>query len=73
MLVFGVEVPLVEVIFALALVTFVILVEVIIIISLLIKQTNKSKELIALTQQLSKTILQVKSAELTELDKLKRK
>jgi hypothetical protein len=73
MLVFGIDVPLVEVIFALAIIIFILLVESIVIISLLIKQMNKSKKLGTLIEQLSETLLQIKKAEIEELDKIKRK
>jgi hypothetical protein len=73
MLVFGIDVPLVEVIFALAIIIFILLVESIVIISLLIKQMNKSKKLGSLIEQLSETLLQIKKAEIEELDKIKKK
>jgi hypothetical protein len=73
MLVFGIDIPLVEVIFALAIIIFILLVESIVIISLLIKQMNKSKKLGSLIEQLSETLLQIKKAEIEELDKIKRK
>jgi hypothetical protein len=73
MLVFGIDIPLVEVIFALAIIIFILLVESIVIISLLIKQMNKSKKLGTLIEQLSETLLQIKKAEIEELDKIKKK
>ena len=73
MLVFGIDVPLVEVIFALAIIIFILLVESIVIISLLIKQMNKSKKLGSLIEQPSGTLLQIKKAEIEELDKIKKK
>ena len=73
MLVFGIDIPLVEVIFALAIIIFILLVESIVIISLLIKQMNKSKKLGTLIEQLSETLLQIIKAEIEELDKIKRK
>jgi len=71
MLVFGIDVPLVEVVFALAIIMFLLLVESIIVISLLVKQLNKTKTLGELVQKLSETILQIKKAEMDELDKLR--
>ncbi len=73
MLVFGVDVPLVEVVFALAIVIFFLLVEAIILIGMLINQSNKSRKLADLIENLSKTLLEIKSAEIRELDKLRRK
>ena len=71
MLVYGIEIPLVEIIFVLAIVIFVLMIESIILILLLIKQLNKTKQLSQLTEKLSETILSVKKAEIHELDKLK--
>ena len=71
MLVYGIEVPLVEIIFSLTIVIFVLMIESIILILLLIKQLNKTKQLSQLTEKLSETILSVKKAEIHELDKLK--
>jgi len=73
MLLFGVDVPLVEVVFALAVVMFILLIEMIIVISLMIKEMNKTKHLTELVEKLSETILSIKKAEIEELDKLKSK
>ena len=73
MLIFGIDVPLIEIIFVLALVIFIILIEVIVIVSLLIKQMNKSKQLAFLIEQLSETILSIKKVEIEELDKLRKR
>ena len=73
MLFFGADIPLVEVVFILLIVTFFVLIEVIIIISLLLKQTNKSKQLIGLLEKLSDTILEIKKSEIEEIDKLRKK
>ena len=71
MLVFGVDVPLVEVIFTLALVIFFLLVESIIVVALLLKQMNKTKQLTGFIKNLSDTLLQIKKAEVDELERLK--
>jgi len=71
MLVFGVDIPLIEVILAFALVTFMLLAEAVIVIILLIRQMNKTKKLSGLVEELSETILEIKKAEIYELDKLK--
>ena len=72
MLIFGIDVPLIELILAFVVVLFLVLVEAIIIISLLVKQLNKTKKLGDLIEKLSSTLLQIKKKELEELDKLKR-
>ena len=73
MLLFGIDVPLVELVLAFVIVLFLVLVEAIIIISLLVKQLNKTKKLGDLIEKLSSTLLQIKKKELEELDKLKHK
>lgn len=72
MLVFGVDVPLIEVILALAIISFILLIEALIVIAMLIKNMNKTKQLNELVSKLSETILAIKKAEIEELDKLKR-
>lgn len=73
MLVFGVDIPLVEIILGLAIIVFILLVESIVIIGMLVKQTNKTKKLSELIQKLSDTLLEIKKAEIQELDKIKRR
>jgi predicted PurR-regulated permease PerM len=73
MLVFGIDIPLVEVIFVLCIVIFLLLIEAIVVISLLMKQMHKTNKLGDLIQKLSQTLLEIKSAEIQELDKLRRK
>ena len=73
MLVFGVDIPLVEVLFVLGIIIGILLVESIVVISLLIKQMNKTNKLASLVQKLSETLLEIKKAEIQELDKLRRK
>ena len=72
MLVFGYDVPLVEVIFALVIVIFILFVETIIVIALLIKQLNKTRKLGELIERLSETLLSIKKAEIEELDRLRK-
>lgn len=71
MLVFGMDIPLVEIVLVFALIIFLLLVEAIIVISLLIKQLTKTKNLGMLIEKLSETLLEIKKAEIEELDKLK--
>lgn len=71
-LVSGVDIPLVEVILVFGVVVFILLVESIIIISLLVKQLQKTKNVGILLERLSQTLLEIKKAEIDELDKLRR-
>ena len=73
MLVFGVDIPLVEIILIFALIIFLLLVEVIIVITLLLRHLNKTKKLSLLIEKLSETMLEIKRAEIEELDKLRRR
>ena len=73
MLVFGIDIPLVEVIFAMVIVIFILLIESVIIVAMLIKQSHKSKEIMELVEKLSDTILAIKKAEIEELDKIRGK
>lgn len=72
MLVFGVDIPLVEVILIFALVIFLLLAEAIIVIALLVRHLNKTKKLGLVMEKLSETLLEIKRAEIEELDKLRR-
>lgn len=71
MIIFGFDIPLVEVILILTVVIVVLLVESLILIALLVSQSSKIKRVSQLVQELSQTILQIKDAEIKELDKLK--
>lgn len=73
MLIFGVDIPLVEVIFAMAFVIFIILIELIVLVLLMLKQMHKTKQLGVLIEKLSETILSIKKAEIEELDKIKKR
>ena len=72
MIVFGVDIPLVEIIFTMAIIIFILLVESVVVVMLMIKQMNKTKKIGTLLQNLSDTLLQIKKAEIEELDKLKK-
>ena len=72
MLVFGVDIPLVEIILIFAIVIFILLVESVIILALLVKQLQKTKNVGVLLEKLSQTLLEIKKAEIDELDKLRR-
>ncbi len=71
MLVFGVDIPLIEVVFALAMVGFIILVEIIIVVVLLMKNLNKAKELGDTLNKLAQVLLSVKKEEIKEIERLK--
>ncbi len=71
MLVFGVDVPLVEIVFILAIIVGLLLIESVVVILLLMKQMNKAKKVLELVENLSATILSIKKAEIEELDRLK--
>ncbi|HLC70727.1 MAG TPA: hypothetical protein VJI32_01900 [Candidatus Nanoarchaeia archaeon] len=73
MLVFGVDVPLVEVVLAFAIIAFLILIEAIIVIALLSKHLSKTRKLGELIEKLSETILEIKKKEIEELDLIKKK
>lgn len=72
MLVFGVDIPLVEIILIFGVVIFILLVESVIIIALLVKQLQKTKNVGVLLEKLSQTLLEIKKAEIDELDRLRR-
>jgi hypothetical protein len=71
MLIFGADIPLVEVVFGLAVIIFMILLEVIVLVLLMLKQMQKTKQLGVLIEKLSETILSIKKAEIEELDKVR--
>jgi len=72
MLVFGVDVPLIEVVFALAVIGFIVLIEIIIVVVLLMKSLRKVKEVGDLLTNLSQILLEVKKEEMKEIERLKR-
>ena len=72
MLVFGIDIPLIEVVFALAMISFVILVEIMIVVVLLMKNLNKAKELGETLNKLAQVLLSVKKEEIKEIERLKR-
>ncbi|MBT4446933.1 hypothetical protein HOA92_07515 [archaeon] len=71
MLVFGVDVPLVEIVFVLSIIAGLLLLEAIVVVMLLMKQMNKAKKVLELVENLSSSILSIKKAEIEELDHLK--
>lgn len=73
MLVFGVDIPLVEIILIFGTIIFILLIESVIIIALLVKQLQKTKNVGVLLEKLSQVLLEIKKAEIDELDKLRRR
>lgn len=72
MLVFGVDVPLVEVVIALAIIGFILLVEIIVVAILLMKGLGRAKDLSDLLNKLSHILLEIKKEELKEISRLKK-
>ena len=73
MIIFGVEIPLIEIIIALGIIQILVLVEAAVVIILLIKHMNQSKKQSELMNNLSKTLVEIKRLEIKELDKLRKK
>ena len=71
MLVFGIDIPLIEVIFGLVLVSFIILAEIVVVVILLMKNLSRTKEMAELLNKLSNVLLEVKREEMKEIEKLK--
>jgi len=67
------DIPLVEIVIGLAIITILLLVESIVLVFLITKEMNKSKKLTALLETLSETLLAIKKAEIEELDKFKKR
>ncbi|MBT4539045.1 hypothetical protein HOI26_02880 [Candidatus Woesearchaeota archaeon] len=73
MIIFGVDIPLIEIIIALGIIQILVLVEAAVVIILLIKHMNQSKKQSELMNNLSKTLVEIKRLEIKELDKLRKK
>ena len=73
MLVFGIDIPLVEVILVIGLILFILLIEALVVIGMLMNQMNKMKQVIQLQHKMSETLLAVKRAESDYLEKLKKR
>tara|TARA_Y100000310_G_C20450784_1_gene700603 strand:- start:158 stop:382 length:225 start_codon:yes stop_codon:yes gene_type:complete len=70
MIAFGVDIPLVELVIGMLIITTLLVIESIVLVTLLIKQQKKSQKMTELIQDLSQTILSIKKAEIEEIDKL---
>ena len=73
MLVFGIDIPLIEILLVFSIIIFILFIEAIVVIALLMSQLNKMKGLASLLDRLSGTILDMKKNEMEEIDRLKRK
>mgnify|MGYP001569052424 CR=1 FL=1 len=73
MIVFGVDVPLVELMLVFIVIITLLLIEALVVIVLLMSQTNRSRKQTELLEKLSQTMLEIKKAEITELEKIRKK
>lgn len=71
MFVFGIDIPLVELIFAFTIIAVIILIEITIILLLMAYQMKNSKKLGGEIKRLSNTLMRLEDKELKELDKIK--
>jgi hypothetical protein len=71
MLVFGVDIPLIELVLALAIILFLLLIEAIVVIALMVKQLQKSRKLGEVMEKMSDALLSIKKAEIDELDRIR--
>lgn len=72
MLVFGIDVPIVEILFVLVIVIFFLLIESVVIVILLLKQVNKSKKLASSVEKLSEAIVMVKKEEINKMKEIRK-
>jgi len=72
-LVSGIDVPIIEILLIMSVIILLLLIESIVIIILLLKQMSKTTKLGQAVERLSEAILQVKKAEIEELDKLSKR
>ncbi len=73
MIIFGVDVPLIELMLVLVVIISILLIEALVIIFLLMSQTDRTKKQTELLEKLSQTMLEIKKAEIAELDKIRKK
>ncbi len=73
MIVYGIDIPLAEIVLGITIILFFLLFEAIVIIALLVRNLDKIKQVNTLTERMSQLMLQIKKAEIDELSKLKRK
>ncbi len=70
MIAFGIDIPLVELVIGMLIITIILIIQAIVLVTLLIKQHKKAQKMTELIQDLSQTILEIKKAEIEEIDKL---
>ncbi|MDP3734028.1 MAG: hypothetical protein Q8R37_02270 [Nanoarchaeota archaeon] len=66
----GVDIPLIEILLVMAFIIFLLLVECIVIIALLMRQMSSTRKIGQAVERLSEAILQIKKAEIEELDRI---
>lgn len=71
MLVFGVDIPLVELLLVFAIITIILLIEAIILVGLFMKQMNKAHKLSEMLRTLAETLLELKNRE-SKSDRVKK-
>ena len=69
MIIFGIDVPFVEVILVLVVIIFILLIEALIVLGLLIRQMNQTKKLGETVEQLSRSLSFLKQEELKKMEK----
>lgn len=72
-LLFGVDIPLIQIIVIFFILSFLVLVEIIIVMLILTKMLEKAKQRDELQKQMMDTLLQIKSKEIEELGRIRRK
>lgn len=73
MLIFGVDMPLLEIVLAFAIIILLILIEAIVIIALISKQLSKMRTMGELLEKLSDVLLKIKEKEILELNLVRRR
>ena len=71
MIIFGIDVPLVEILFTLTIIMFILFIESIIVVILMFRQMNKTKKLSETIQSISETLLEIKKAEVQQMSRRK--
>lgn len=72
-LLFGIDIPLIQVIIVFFIISFLILVEIIIVMLLLTRLLEKAKQRDELQKRMLEALLEVKKREIEELDRIRRK
>lgn len=72
MLVFGINIPLIELVLTFIIIIFILLIEAAVVIFMLLKQLKRTKKLSDLIVNLSNAILEIKGKEIAAISRLKR-